>query len=243
MHPLDLATRESHEFIRTRLPGPSRRILEVGCGSGALAARLQADGHTVVALDASDEAVHKARQRGVDARRAEWPDFSDEAFDVVLFTRSLHHIHALDAAVERAAELLAPDGLIVLEEFDFEATTPAEIAWVYGVLNVLNSGGHLNLEADTMPKRLLLSGGDRHVWQHDHDLHSVAAMRGVLEKHFTVQTDTSALYLYRYILPLLTEDEAGYALAGPVFDMERRLVDAGALRPIGRWLVGAEKNK
>lgn len=237
MHPLDLATNESLVFIRAHLPGASRRILEVGCGSGRLAARLQADGHTVVALDTSDEAVQQARQRGVDARRAEWPDFdSGDGFDAVLFTRSLHHIHELDAAVARAAELLAPGGLIVLEEFDFEASTGAEIAWVYGLLNILHSGGHLNLEADTMPKRLLLSGGDAHVWQHDHDLHSIPAMRAAVEKYFTLQVSAAALYLYRYVLPLLKED--GYALAESVFDMERRLVAAGALRSIGRWLVG-----
>jgi SAM-dependent methyltransferase len=236
MHPLDLATNESFAVIHAQLPGKSLRILEVGCGGGRLAARLQADGHTVVALDTSDEAVQQALQRGVDAHRAEWPDFDGEAFDVILFTRSLHHIHHLDAAVERAAQLLVPGGLIVLEEFDFEASTAAEIAWVYGVLKLLHSGGHLNLEADTMPKQLLLSGGDPHVWQHDHDLHSVPAMRGAVEKYFTLQVDAPALYLYRYILPLLPED--GYALAEAVLDMERRLVEAGALRSIGRWIIG-----
>lgn len=127
MHPLDLATSESYAFIHTHLTGTFLRILEVGCGSGALAARLQADGHTVVALDTSEEAVHKAQQRGVDAYQAEWPDFNADEFDVVLFTRSLHHIHALDAAVQRAAELLIPGGLIVLEEFDFEASTTVEV--------------------------------------------------------------------------------------------------------------------
>ena len=236
MHPLDLATNESVAFIKALLPGTSLRILEVGCGSGRLAARLQADGHTIIALDTSDEAVQQARQRSVDARRAEWPDFSDAAFNVVLFTRSLHHIHELDAAVERAAELLVPGGLIVLEEFDLEASTEAEIEWVYGILNILHSGGHLNLEADTMPKRLLLSGGDAHVWQHDHDLHSIPAMRGAVEKYFTLQSDSPALYLYRYVLPLLKEED--YVLAESVFDMERRLVEAGALRSIGRWIVG-----
>lgn len=241
MHPLDLAIHESLVFIRAHLSGSSLRILEVGCGSGALAARLQADAHTVVALDTSDEAVQKAQQQGVDARRAEWPDFSGDLFDVILFTRSLHHIHALDAAVKRAAELLIPGGLIVLEEFDFEATTPAEIGWVYGVLNMLYTCGRLNLEADTMPRQLLLSGGDPHVWQHDHDLHSIPAMRAAVEKYFTLQAENPALYLYRYILPLLTDDDAGYALAVPVFDMEQRLVNAGALRSIGRWIVGRKR--
>lgn len=237
MHPLDLATNESYAFIKALLPGSAQRILEVGCGSGRLAARLQADGHTVVALDTSDEAVQQAQQHGVDARRAEWPDFdSADNFDAILFTRSLHHIHALEEAVKRASELLAPNGLIVLEEFDFEASTPMEIAWVYGVLNILNHGGHLNLEADTMPKHLLLSGGNPHVWQHDHDLHSILALRTAVEKHFTLQIESPALYLYRYILPLLSDN--GFGLAESVLDMERRLVEAGALRSIGHWIVG-----
>lgn len=92
-----------------------------------------------------------------------------------------------------------------------------------------------------MPKQLLLSGGDPHVWQHDHDLHSIPAMRAAVEKYFMLQVDVQALYLYRYILPLLPENETGHALASPVFDMERRLVEAGALRSIGRWIIGRKR--
>ncbi len=91
--PAEVATRETLHFVRAHLSGGAQHLLEVGCGNGALAAALQADGHTLVALDADAEAVAEARRRGVDARHAAWPDFENAPFDAVLFTRSLHHLH------------------------------------------------------------------------------------------------------------------------------------------------------
>jgi 2-polyprenyl-3-methyl-5-hydroxy-6-metoxy-1,4-benzoquinol methylase len=73
--------RYSLAFVREALPDRARRLLEVGCGDGALAAMLAADGFEVVAIDAAEDAVARARARGVDARLAEWPQFDAAGFD------------------------------------------------------------------------------------------------------------------------------------------------------------------
>ena len=44
-------TRYTYDFVKRFLPGDRCRILEVGCGSGELAAALSRDGHTVIAID------------------------------------------------------------------------------------------------------------------------------------------------------------------------------------------------
>jgi len=49
--------------------------LEVGCGTGELAARLSKDGYSVVAIDTDRDSVAAALRLDVNARVATWPDF------------------------------------------------------------------------------------------------------------------------------------------------------------------------
>ena len=76
----DIATDFTLDFVRPQLPPGSIRILEVGCGDGAVAARLEQSTTAVVAIDADEDSVRAARKRGVDARRADWPEFDDGVF-------------------------------------------------------------------------------------------------------------------------------------------------------------------
>ncbi|MEZ5648765.1 MAG: methyltransferase domain-containing protein, partial [Alphaproteobacteria bacterium] len=49
-------------------PQPHERILDLGCGDGALTENLRTTGATVVGVDASAEQVVAAKSRGIDAR-------------------------------------------------------------------------------------------------------------------------------------------------------------------------------
>src|SRR6266480_8046268 len=114
-------TRYTYDFVKRFLPRDGRRILEVGCGTGELAARLSKDGYSVVAIDSDRHSIAAARQLGVDARVATWPDFASGQFDAVLFTRSLHHIHALDVSIRQAADSLVHGGRLLVEDFGYES--------------------------------------------------------------------------------------------------------------------------
>ena len=59
--------RYSAEFVLGSLPQRASRLLEVGCGDGALARFLIDRSFAVVALDSDQAAVDSARARGVDA--------------------------------------------------------------------------------------------------------------------------------------------------------------------------------
>src|SRR5215510_2943616 len=113
-------TRSTYIFVKRFLPPSGGRILEVGCGAGELAASLSKDGYAVVAIDSDRDSIAAAQLLGVDARIATWPDFNDGEFDAVLFMRSLHHIHPLDASIRRAEESLAADGPLIVEDFAYE---------------------------------------------------------------------------------------------------------------------------
>lgn len=95
--------------------GP-KRLLEVGCGTGALAARCAAElGCEVVALDASAEMVRATRARGLHAVIGDVQElpFGDGEFDCALAAWMLYHVPDLDRGVAELARTLRPGGLLV----------------------------------------------------------------------------------------------------------------------------------
>jgi 2-polyprenyl-3-methyl-5-hydroxy-6-metoxy-1,4-benzoquinol methylase len=95
--------------LKPLLPPPPARVLEAGCGRGALAVALAELGYTVTGVDRDPEMAAAATKRGVPAIQAEIHDVSGE-YDVVLFTRSLHHAESLDEILAHAATLKASTG-------------------------------------------------------------------------------------------------------------------------------------
>jgi 2-polyprenyl-3-methyl-5-hydroxy-6-metoxy-1,4-benzoquinol methylase len=235
----DVATSETQGFVQAHTQ--PARLLEVGCGDGALASRLAAMGYQVVALDASATAVAEARRRGLDARIARWPDFDEAPFDVVLFTRSLHHIRPLDRAVARAKELLKPQGRVLVEDFAYNAIGTLAAEWLYQILSVLDAAGLLRSDGDSFAKQLLQHEGALAAWReaHDHHLHSAEAMASCLQKNFGTVEATTAPYLYRYVCALLEESADGFRLASRVLALEKRFAEVGRVHFIGRRFVSA----
>jgi SAM-dependent methyltransferase len=243
MRPADLPTTETLRFVLEHLPSGRTRILEVGCGNGRLALCLQRLGHQVIALDSSAEAVQEAKQAGVDARCARWPRFEEGPFDVILFSRSLHHIHPISGAVEQANLLLEPAGLVVVEDFAFDEATPFVVDYFYDILSLLNACNQLSLKDEGFGKELLLGGGGLEVWRrnHDHELNSWPVMLDLLKGAFGPVIETSAPYLYRYLCPMLADNDSGYSIAARVLEMERRLANVVAEALIGRRFVGRKE--
>ena len=74
-------------------PQPGERILDLGCGDGALTEKLVAAGASVVGIDSAPDMIAAARQRGLDARMmdARGITFENE-FDAVFSNAALHWI-------------------------------------------------------------------------------------------------------------------------------------------------------
>jgi ubiquinone/menaquinone biosynthesis C-methylase UbiE len=84
-----------------------RRVLEAGCGPGDFAARLQAAGIEVVAVDQSEQMVELARARGVDAQVGDVQDlpFADGEFDLAVANFMLYHVPDLDRGLAELARV------------------------------------------------------------------------------------------------------------------------------------------
>ena len=93
-----------------------RRILEVGCGEGELAARMQSElAAEVIALDQSERMVELTRARGIDAIVGDVQQlpFADGEFDCALAAWMLYHVPDLDRALSELARVLRPGGRLV----------------------------------------------------------------------------------------------------------------------------------
>lgn len=98
-------------------PQPGERILDVGCGDGALTEKIIATGAEVIGVDASCDMVTAARNRGIDARVADayQLEFHSE-FDAVFSNAALHWMkHDPDAVIQGVRRALKAGGRFVAE--------------------------------------------------------------------------------------------------------------------------------
>jgi trans-aconitate methyltransferase len=95
---------------------PAERILDVGCGDGALTASIVARGADVVGFDSSRALVEAARVRGIDARVMDVYSlpFRGE-FDAAFSNAALHWMREIDLAISNVARALKPRGRFVGE--------------------------------------------------------------------------------------------------------------------------------
>lgn len=97
-------------------PQPEERILDLGCGDGALTKKLEAMGCELLGIDSSPELIGAALERGLDAAVADATemDFHEE-FDAVFSNAVLHWIGDADRVIQRVFAALRPGGRFVAE--------------------------------------------------------------------------------------------------------------------------------
>ncbi len=116
-HPTADGRDPATEALEVVVAAEPNDVLEVGCGTGAFAARLVAalPDATVVALDQSERFVDLTGSRGVDARLGDLHDlpFADDSFDCVVALWMLYHVEDLHRGLAETRRVLRPDGTFV----------------------------------------------------------------------------------------------------------------------------------
>jgi len=138
--------RQSYEALLARLEAAEQqsseglRIAVMGAGFGWLAGRLAGRGHTVIALDLSDDDSFGlgAARAAADAFVAlpilvqgdmERPPLQKNQVDIVVYSASLHYAVDLQQCLRKSASLLRPGGALVITDTpvlvgDFTALPP-----------------------------------------------------------------------------------------------------------------------
>lgn len=204
---------EVQALVEQHLPPRPARVLEIGCGRGDLARALATRGYAVTAIDphAPDGDIFET---------VSLADFADpEPFDALVAIRSLHHIHDLDDAVVRMAQLLRPGGRIVIHEHAWEHLDHDTARWYLDHRPAHDHGAPATAE-DCL-----------HQWHQDHrDLHNSTAMLAALSSYFTELYFAWGPYLYAELGP------------GVTVEREQALIDTGTIAATGFTFVGEHRN-
>lgn len=242
--PVDVATADTIVFLESRFCLAGLRVLEVGCGKGEVAVALQDKGVTVQAIDIDVDAVETARAAGANVKVADILTYNgDEPFDVVLFSRSLHHVNPLVGAIQSAKRNLKKSGVLIAEDFAPEVADHLSFSWLRHVEDLLVTAGALQRNHghghEQKPHARLQDPLAE--WQHHHfvahDLARSDQIIAAISAEFqSVEIETCA-YLYRYVVRYLRKDDVGARLAEQVLDWERELIELEGILPIGRRFI------
>lgn len=97
-------------------PQPGERILDVGCGDGALTEQIAALGATVVGVDSAPDMIRAAQQRGLDVRLMDGQHLRfEQEFDAVFSNAALHWMRQPEAVLAGVRRALKPGGRFVAE--------------------------------------------------------------------------------------------------------------------------------
>jgi SAM-dependent methyltransferase len=97
-------------------PRPGEHVLDIGCGDGALTAKIVQAGAEVVGIDSSPDLIAAARRAGIDARFIDARELAFEgAFDAVFSNAALHWVGEPDRVLQGVKRALRPAGRFVGE--------------------------------------------------------------------------------------------------------------------------------
>ena len=206
--------------VRAHLPAPPAAVVEVGCGSrGGFVPALLAEGYETLGVD--PQAPEGPVYRRSEIERTDLP----VATDAVIACTSLHHVADPAVALDRLAAALAPDGTIIVIEWDWENFDEASARWCFERLDAAQTDGWLYHTREHWLDSGLPWDDYLPAFAAEHGLHGARRLIGELDARFTRVSCNHGPYFF--------SDLAGMTEAD-----ERLAIDAGEIRPLRIDYVG-----
>jgi SAM-dependent methyltransferase len=195
--------------IRPYLPAPPAHVLEIGCGSlGGFVPALQRCGYRALGIDpVAPEGESYCR---LEVERVELPAEAD----AVVTCTALHHVAEPGLVLDKVARVLAPGGVMIVVEWDWESFDEATAQWCFERLG--ESDGWLH------HRRLewLNSGqpwqGYLETWAHEHGIHTGSAVLGELERRFLRRLCRRGAYFFPDLADTTETDELNAINSGDI---------------------------
>lgn len=255
---IEMSALDTYRFVRTMMPQPGQRILEIGCGNGYLALELARDGHIVVGLDKSQEILAVAEHTQLEHPRthgfgkldyvcADIGSWSarEGSFDTVILNRTLHHLHDFQSILANMRHLLTPNGLLICQDYAYDRFTDHTASWVYAMqrmlfLSDLSADNPATMDDEELSLEALKTAWFEKAEQREHRLNRYEEMAQALHTNFHQQFASWFPYLFVYIgngiLPVSPEKEQ--ALITFLRNMEEHLIKTDAIQAVGFRYVG-----
>jgi SAM-dependent methyltransferase len=229
MLPALVASKNTAAFVMEAAPRGAGAVLDVGCGIGNVALHLVAQGYKVTGIDESRTAARRCIRRGIRAIEADFAEYETrERYDVVLFSRSLHHMKDPRRILRKAGGMLAPGGVVLIEEFAFEEVDEFAAGWLLTMLRLAVASGLAAKQPRLPAARRLALGWWKGI--HHHKIHDGRTVIAAARSSLRVARLERVPYLFRYLVPELKKSAKSAAVLEHARALEQ-LTFAAARRP------------
>jgi SAM-dependent methyltransferase len=211
-------------FVRGELPEAPATVFEIGCGPDG--------GFVPLLLDAGYDAV------GIDPNAPDGPDYHRiefESFDAtrkadsVVACTSLHHVADVAEVLEKVTDCLAPQGSLVVVEWDWERFDEQTSRWCFGRLADVDAGSPEHSWLRTIRDEWTASGQSWPQywpsWAAGEGLHTGEHILEELNARYRCHSSTRAPYFFPDLDQTTEADEQAAIDAG--------LIRAGGIRFVG----------
>ncbi|HEU5229330.1 MAG TPA: class I SAM-dependent methyltransferase [Ktedonobacteraceae bacterium] len=252
---IELSALDTYHFVKSMLPRPHLKILEIGCGSGYLSLELARDGHEVIGLDLSQEIIEVAER----TRKAHPPtpgfgtltyvcadvrSWQAEAggVDVIVVNRALHHLHQLQPTLTRVQRLLAEGGRFICQDYAYDRLSEQTASWMYAMQRLLFLSGLSEADPATAADEASAIQQLRTAWfqRSEHRLNRFEEMMQACRATFHEQFFSWVPYLFVYIGNSIRATTAEQERACITFlrNMEQYLIEQASIQAVGFRYVG-----
>ena len=226
MTPDDPWLAETWPFVRSSLPALPGAVLDsaaVGAAASCLPSPTTGTRPSASILFAPDEPhYHQVAFEEFDVTRP---------FDAVVASTSLHHVDNVDRVVERIADVLAPDGIVIVVEWAWERFDLPTARWCFDRLAPIHDEDHptwLHRHRDGWTTSD--ESWDRYFadWVSAHGLHAAQAIMRSLDTRFDRRQLIEGPYFFSDLDHIRAEEE-------------QAAIDAGLIRATGLRYVGTRR--